>query len=243
MKTLFVTGTDTGVGKTWIACLFVRHLLSLGIRTGAYKPVCSGAEVDSAGDMHWTDVDALRNACGTEQPLDLVCPQRFIAPVSPNVAAGLEGRTVNDHLLTAGIEQWRPLADWLVVEGAGGIYCPLSNQSSVMDLARRLSGPVIVVAANRLGVISHARLTIQALRSEGLSDIAVVLNDMMPPETCDTDPSLLTNSQQLRHWIPDLPLFHCAWRGTRLTPLTDFTTASGDFPRMIIPADPQKSAD
>jgi dethiobiotin synthetase len=223
MKTLLVTGTDTGVGKTWIACLLIRNLLSQGFRTGAYKPVCSGAELDSAGELRWSDIDALRRACGNRPSIELVCPQRFRAPVAPNVAAGLEGRDVNDELLHGGIEPWRSLVDWLVIEGAGGIFCPLSNQSTVMDLARQLAGQVIVVAANRLGVINHTRLTVEALQAEGISVSAIVLNDTVPPETARSDLSSATNADQLTYWIPKIPMFNCAWQSTRLTPSSSAT--------------------
>jgi len=226
MNTLLVTGTDTGVGKTWIACLLIRNLLLQGFRAGAYKPVCSGAEVDSAGVARWSDIDALRSACDSVPAVDLVCPQRFKAPVAPNVAAGIEGRELNDGLLIGGIEPWRSLVDWLVIEGAGGIYCPLSNQSTMMDLARQLSSPVVVVAANRLGVINHTRLTVHALQTEGIPVSAIVLNEAVPPTAAESDFSRSTNADQLRHWIPNTPLFHCAWQSTRLTRITPAHSAT-----------------
>jgi len=178
MKTIFVTGTDTGVGKTWVSCLIIRQLRSLGLRVGAYKPVCSGASVDSQGKLRWDDVELLSRACDTDPPLDLVCPQRFAAAVAPNVAARLQGTPVDDRVLSTGIELWRSRADWLIVEGAGGLYCPLSDARSVLDLAMELSGPVVVVAANRLGAISHSRLTVGTLKSCGLSVAALVLNEV-----------------------------------------------------------------
>ena len=217
MKTLLVTGTDTGVGKTWISALLVRHFRAHGIRTGAYKPVCSGAEMASDGNFVWADVEALRAACGNEPPLDRVCPQRFHAAVAPNVAAALEGRTVNNHQLADAINAWSPFADQLIVEGAGGIFCPLSNQSTVMELARKLNGPVIVVAANRLGVINHTRLTVNALQSQGLKVTAIVLNETAAEVLKNSDPSTSTNALQLMHWVPNIPLFHCDFGAEALT--------------------------
>lgn len=212
MKTVFVTGTDTGVGKTWVSCLIIRHLRSLGLRTGAYKPVCSGASVDSHGKLRWDDVESLSRACGTNPPPDLVCPQRFAAAVAPNVAAGLQGTSVDDRLLSTGIEPWRSQADWLIVEGAGGWYCPLSDARSVADLAMELNGPVVVVAANRLGAISHTRLTVSALKSCGLSVAAIVLNEVHTPDAASQ-----SNADQLRQWIPDVPLLYCAWQSDVLS--------------------------
>ncbi len=212
MKTLFVTGTDTGVGKTWVSCLIIRQLLSLGLRVGAYKPVCSGASVDSHGKLRWDDVESLSRACGTDPPLDLVCPQRFASAVAPNVAARLQGTSVDDRLLSTGIEPWRSQADWLIVEGAGGLNCPLSDARSVADLAMELSGPVVVVAANRLGAISHTRLTVATLKSCGLSVAAIVLNEVPA-----LDAAAQTNADQLRQWIPDVALLHCDWQADALT--------------------------
>jgi dethiobiotin synthetase len=220
MKTLLVTGTDTGVGKTWISSLLIRHFRNHGIRTGAYKPVCSGAETDSFNNCVWSDVEALRAACGTDPPLDRICPQRFQAAVAPNVAATLEGRSVDDRQLTSAIDAWRPFADQLIVEGAGGIFCPLSDESTVMELAQYLNGPVIVVAANRLGVINHTRLTVDVLLSRGVQVTAIVLNETAVDLMTDSDPSKTTNSLQLQKWIPNVPLLHCDFGAATLTALT-----------------------
>ena len=228
MKTLFVTGTDTGVGKTWVSCLIIRKLRSHGLRVGAYKPVCSGASADPHGNLQWDDVESLSRACGTNPPLDLVCPQRFVAPVAPNVAARLQGRCVDDRLLSTGIDFWRAQADWLIVEGAGGVYCPLSDARSVVDLAMELNGPVVVVAANKLGVISHTRMTVAALKSCGLSVAAIILNEVHAPNevvpaesSTPDDLAAQSNADQLRHWIPDVRLFHCAWQADALTVLAN----------------------
>ncbi len=217
MNTLLVTGTDTGVGKTWITSLLVRQLQQHGLRVGAYKPVCSGAEVDDQGNAVWSDVEALRAACADLPPIDHVCPQRFQAAVAPNVAAGLEGRTVDDEGLFQGTDVWRPVVDWLVVEGAGGIFCPLSDRSTVMELALRLKGPIIVVAANRLGVISHTRMTVEILKARGLEATAIVLNEIAATQGSAMDPSILTNALQLQHWIPEVPLFRCDFQSAKLT--------------------------
>ncbi len=224
MKTLLVTGTDTGVGKTWISSLLVRQLQQHRLRVGAYKPVCSGAEIDQHGNTAWSDVEALRAACGNQPPIDHVCPQRFQAAVAPNVAATLEGRTVDDDRLLKGTDVWKPLVDWLVVEGAGGIFCPLSDRSTVMELAQQLHGQIIVVAANRLGVINHTRLTVEILKSRGLAVTAIVLNEIAATEGSAmegsaVDPSVSTNGRQLQHWIPEVPLFHCDFQAAKLTAL------------------------
>lgn len=219
MKTLLVTGTDTGVGKTWITCLLVREMRRLQLRTGAYKPVCSGAETDASGNIFWSDVEFLRDACGDSPPVDLVCPQRYQAASAPNVAAAQEQRHVDNLLLLQGIEAWRPLVDYLIIEGAGGIFCPLSDSTTVLDLAAQLKTAVIVVAANRLGVINHTRLTVEATQTFGLSVVAIVLNEVTPPELSVADASLMTNAMQLQKWIPTVPIFRCAFQAHSVTAL------------------------
>lgn len=226
MKTILVTGTDTAVGKTWISSILIRLLNQTGIRTGGYKPVCSGAELSQDGSTFWADVDALRAACltGLKENVvseSLVCPQRFQSPVAPNVAARLEGGEVDDLLLCEGVNAWRGKVEQLVVEGAGGLYCPLSDRTTVLDLAVDLQPTVVVVAANRLGVISHTRLTVETLKRHGLNVAAVVLNEVRPNQS-DPDQQLVrdSNAAQLMHWLPQTPLFACEWNQHVLTCLS-----------------------
>jgi len=224
MKTLLVTGTDTGVGKTWVTSLLVRFFRQQAIRTGAYKPVCSGAELSSTGEVLWADIEALRSACGTDPEIDLVCPQRFHAAVAPNIAARMENRCVDSRLLIDGVARWSSHVDQLVIEGAGGIFCPLSDELTVMDVAVQLNTPTIVVAANRLGVINHTRLTVEALQTHGVNVVAVVLNEISSVVPENADPSIPTNAAQIRHWLPKIPLFHCPWRGTEITAISETTS-------------------
>ncbi len=204
MQTIFVTGTDTNVGKTYISCLLIRKLRQSGFSVGAYKPVCSGAEFDSTGIPVWADVESLRSATGLDLPIDMVCPQRFLAAVAPNVAARLEGKAVSSELLVAGVSAWQDKVDVLIIEGAGGLYCPLSDDLTVLDLAVQIQTPVLVVAANRLGVISHSRLTVDRLRQSGLHVAGVILNELQV--ATDGDASLESNAHQLAHWLPDVAL-------------------------------------
>ncbi len=214
MQTIFVTGTDTNIGKTYVSCLLIRKLRATGLTIGAYKPVCSGAEFDADGRPSWTDIKTLRSAAGAEWSLDLICPQRFLAAVAPNVAAELEGTAVSHDLLWKGFAAWTTRVDALIVEGAGGICCPLSNEVTVLDLATQIQAPVLVVAANRLGVISHTRLTVDRLRQSGLDVIAVILNEAGTADS--TDASVTTNAGQLSHWIPNIPVLHVAFCGQEI---------------------------
>ena len=214
MQTLFVTGTDTNVGKTFVSCLLMRKLRRAGLTVGAYKPACSGAELNAAGLAVWSDVEALRSAIGAEYPLDLICPQRFQAAVAPNVAAELEGTTVSSDLLRTGFAAWENKTDAMLVEGAGGVFCPLSNDLTVLDLATSIDAPIVIVAANRLGVISHTRLTVEVLRQSGLDVAAIVLNEVNPRDATDLSPN--TNAKQLAHWIPDVALLHVEFDGDEI---------------------------
>lgn len=180
MQGLLITGTDTGVGKTSVACGIVRSLREAGVRVGAYKPVCSGAEVDADGTQRWPDVEALAAALGGDVPPERICPQQFAAPLAPTAAARLERRRIDETLLMSGIDAWRGDADLLVIEGVGGLLCPLTDAGTVADFAQRVGVPLIVVAALRLGVINHTLLTLEVARSRGLHVAGLILNEVGP---------------------------------------------------------------
>lgn len=179
-RRLFITGTDTGVGKTYLTCWLARQLRAQGLRVGAYKPACSGA-IERDGRMTWEDVDQLSAALGNEFPADLICPQTFRAPLAPPVAAREEGRSVDESLLVQGAARWDSIVEVVLIEGAGGWLSPLSQNLTVADLAVRLAAPVVVVAANRLGVINHTLLTVESIRSRGLGVAGVILNEAAEP--------------------------------------------------------------
>lgn len=168
---VFVTGTDTGVGKTVVACALLRALRSRGLDAGAMKPIETG--VGAEGPL---DALALRAAAGVEDALDDVCPQRFALPAAPTVAADAEARRVDLAAIDAA---WTRLSDrhaWMVVEGAGGLLAPAAEGLSMADLAARLALPVVVVARGALGTINHTRLTLEAARARGLQVVGLVIS-------------------------------------------------------------------
>ena len=179
---LLVTGTDTGVGKTWVTALIVRQLLAEGHRTGVYKPACSGAETRPDGTSFWPDLEVLREATGGQWSLDEICPQRFQQPLAPPVAARLEGRTVDSQLLRSAARRWDGLVDLLVIEGVGGLLCPLTEEETVADLAASLEAPLLIVARAGLGTINHTLLTVEMAASRGLKVAGVLLNEEVPAE-------------------------------------------------------------
>jgi dethiobiotin synthetase len=198
MRGLFITGTDTGVGKTFVACGILRELTAAGVRAGAYKPVCSGAEAAPGGPRRWPDVDALADVLGGKFPAERICPQCFAAPLAPPLAAQREGRRVDPALLTAGREWWSDRVDVLIVEGAGGLLSPVADGRSNADLAGQFGYPLLVVAADRLGTINHTLLTVEAAVARGLRVAGVLLSRVCDPP----DASVESNCDELRRLSP-----------------------------------------
>lgn len=180
MLGLFITGTDTGVGKTWTTCALIRAARDAGLSVGAWKPVCSGAEFDATGHPRWEDIDALSAALGGQFPSERICSQRFLAPLAPPAAAAAEGRRIDLSSLKADVDWWRERVEFLIVEGAGGWLCPLTGEHTLADLGVELGFPVVIVAANRLGTVNHTLLTAEAITRRGLRLAGVVLNDVAP---------------------------------------------------------------
>lgn len=198
-KSLFITGTDTEIGKTHVTCLIARQMIGRGYRIAAYKPACSGATIGAPhsrggpATATWDDIERLKAVIGPDWPEEIICPQRFLAAVAPPVAARLEGRSVDFDLLVQGSRKFDRV-DMLLIEGAGGWLSPLTESASVADLANALGAPVIVVARNGLGTINHTLLTIESIRSRGLEIAGVVLNE---PKPSLDDLSTATNAAEI----------------------------------------------
>ena len=173
---LFVTGTSTGVGKTVVTCQIARALRAAGTHVGVYKPACSGAELDDAGNRFWGDVRALSAAVGDVFPEEWICPQRLAAPLAPPSAARLEGKSVDSGLLRTGAAHWNGRVELLLVEGVGGLLCPLTDDETVADFAGDLGFPLLIVASLELGTINHTLLTVEVARARGLPIAGVVMN-------------------------------------------------------------------
>jgi dethiobiotin synthetase len=188
MRGLFVTGTDTGVGKTEVACALVGGARAAGLDVGAMKPAQSGLVPGEA-----SDAERLRQAAGGADPMDLVCPYQFGPPLAPGVAARLAGVEIS---LPRIVEAARALAARhaaLLVEGAGGLLVPLTPAGTYADLAVALGLPVLVVARAGLGTVNHTALTLEALRARGLAVAGVVLNRTVP----DDDASVPHNAAEI----------------------------------------------
>ncbi len=176
---LFVTGTDTDVGKTLAATALMFHYRRQGLRVVGMKPVAAGCHETAAGWKN-EDVEALLAASNVEAPIEAVNPYAFREPIAPHLAAGREGRTIDLGRIVAGFEALRALADMVVVEGAGGFLVPLNDTEDFGDLAQRLALPVVLTVGLRLGCINHALLTQEAIEARGLRLAGWIANRIDP---------------------------------------------------------------
>lgn len=165
---IFVTGTDTGVGKTVIACALVRGLRQCGQRVAVMKPVASGARPTPEG-LRNDDALALMEAAASPAVYADVNPYCFEPPVSPHIAAKEAGINIEVSMIRAKFLQMAAGADWVIVEGAGGWHAPLSDHQTMADLAWELSIPALLVVGVRLGCLNHAHLTRLGIESHGVS--------------------------------------------------------------------------
>jgi dethiobiotin synthetase len=175
----FITGTDTGVGKTRVACSLLRALGAAGIRTTAMKPVAAGAVSDDQGLLN-EDVAALIAAGALTAPRTLINPYCFAPAIAPHIAAAQAGVTIDLDVIAHAFEALAANAECVVVEGAGGFCVPLGDATDGGDLAQRLGLPVILVVGLRLGCLNHALLTAQAIRARGLMLAGWIANQIDP---------------------------------------------------------------
>jgi len=143
-----------------------------------HKPVCSGMETGPDGEKFWPDIAILSEATGGRYSAERICPQRFEAPLAPPVAARLEGTTIDGGQLRSAARWWQGRVDLLLIEGVGGLLCPLTETETVADLAGDLGYPLLIVARLGLGTINHTLMTVQTARSRGLAVAGIILNDL-----------------------------------------------------------------
>ncbi len=176
----FVTGTDTGVGKSLVACALMWHLRARYARIAGMKPVAAGTVRGPSGQWSNEDVLALQAAASVDLPQSLVNPYLLHAPVSPHIAAQREGVSIALEAITKACSSLREMSDALVVEGAGGFRVPLSATLDGADLALALGLPVILVVGLRLGCLNHAMLTAESIAARGLRLVGWVANHLDP---------------------------------------------------------------
>ena len=176
---LFITGTDTGVGKTLIATALVHGFAQSGKRVIGMKPVAAGALLFD-GKLLNDDVVQLMAASNVEAPLSLINPYVFEPPVAPHIAAAQAGISMSISKLKSDFESLRDTADVVVVEGAGGFLVPLNDKEDMADLAMALDLPVVLVVGMRLGCLNHALLTVAAIEARGLRLAGWIANSIDP---------------------------------------------------------------
>ncbi len=172
---LFITGTDTGVGKTYVACGIARSLADCGVDVGIMKPVETGCR-KNRDKLIPADAVSLIHAAGVNDALDLVNPYRFSRPLAPSIAARFERKRIDPAKIRNSFRLLARLHDCMIVEGAGGIMVPLTDDYSYLDLASAFSLPVVIIARPCLGTINHTLLTISAIRKRRLTIAGVVIN-------------------------------------------------------------------
>jgi dethiobiotin synthetase len=169
---VFVTGTDTGVGKTVVTAALARALKRHGLRVGVMKPVETGIV---PGDAH-TDSMRLRQAADVADPSELIGPYRLVAPLAPLAAAEAAGIVIDVPLIEKAFRRLAGRYPVVLVEGVGGIRVPIAEKVDVLDLIQLLGLPTVVVGRAALGGINHALLTVERLQARGLPVLALVLN-------------------------------------------------------------------
>jgi dethiobiotin synthetase len=191
MKTLFITGIDTGIGKTYVGRILVKALLNAGHSCVPRKPIETGCEI-SNDELIPEDALKYFQSANAEIPLTEICPYRYELPISPERAIRLAGDSITvEDLATRCIPADDP--EYLFVEGAGGFYSPLCTDGLNADLAQTLKAGVILIVKDRLGCINQALLNIEAIKNRQLKLLAVVLN-----QTCEHEESSMDNLDDLR---------------------------------------------
>lgn len=178
-KTYFVTGTDTEVGKTVASCALLQAATQLGFKTAGYKPVASGSEQTPQG-LRNGDALFLHANSSLSLTYDEVNPIVFEAPTSPHIISEKMAMPIDFTIMSDGLKQLQSKAQWVLVEGAGGWYTPLSTQKNYADWVIEQQLPVIMVVGIKLGCINHALLTAESIKLSGLPFVGWIANEIEP---------------------------------------------------------------
>ena len=199
---LFITGTDTGAGKTVLTALLAQFLAAQKIRVAAFKPVCSGGRADA---------EIIRAAIGGTLTLDEINPWHFRAAIAPSLAAKLENKSVTLAQVLAHVRAARKNFGVTLVEGAGGLLSPIGEDFDSRDLISALRATPIIVAPDKLGVVNHLRLTLEALPKKHRAQAKIVLMSPAKPDAATS-----ANAQLLGEFFPAEKIFTLPWLGKKL---------------------------
>lgn len=191
-KGIFIAGTDTGVGKTYVAGGLARAFREQGVNVGVFKPFESGLK-EGHGDFRF-----LKEMAGVSDPDYEICPNQYEESLAPAVAAERAGREVDWCGMTDCFESLATKHSFLVVEGAGGLFVPLADQKTNFDLIKECEFPVVLVARLGLGTINHTLLSLEALAHRGLKCLGVILNQTTSEKTLADE----TNPEVLKKMMP-----------------------------------------
>ena len=200
MPALFVTGTGTDIGKTYVSCALIRALKARGAAVDAFKPVVSGFD---PRDATGSDPARLAAALGDPGGVFRIAPRRYRAPLSPNIAARLEGQTLSldDMVIDAMARTAETRDGLLLIEGAGGVMSPLTDTATNLDMIAALGAPVLLVAGSYLGTISHVLTALVALRAARARVATVVMSESLDA------PDLTQTAQALTPFLDGISLF------------------------------------
>lgn len=212
MRSLLITGTDTGVGKTFVGCGLAAALTERGCSVGVLKPAETGCALQD-GELLPDDAPRLAAFARSTLPVDQLCPYRFAPPLAPSVAAEMAGVSIDPQRLRAVFQAQVPHHDVMLVEGAGGLLVPLVGRYSFADLARELELTLLVVMGSKLGALNHTLLTLHCAQAMALPVAGYIVNHPFPT----VDLAIQTNVRTLAG-LTDVPC-----RG-----VIPFTALSGD---------------
>ena len=193
----FVTGSDTGVGKTFFCSLLIRALRARGLDTVGFKPICCGERDDAL---------LLHSAAGGTVSLNDVNPVWLRVPAAPYSASLIEGRVVDLDLVRRTFTRLSATHSSMIVEGVGGWRVPIAHDYFLSDLATEFALPVVVVVSNRLGALNHTLLTVEAIRAAGLVCAGIILNQPAPP--ADPPDSAVATNRAVLEEVVDVPILY-----------------------------------
>jgi dethiobiotin synthetase len=230
-KGIFVTGSDTGVGKTVVAAGLVRLARTVGICAIAVKPIETGCQVRS-GALFPEDGAFLREAAERHLSLDECVPFRFSMPASPARAAAMEGRNLKVSDVEEHVRALAEDADLTVVEGAGGLMVPIQDRLMMIDLAERLGYPILLVGRMRLGTLNHTVLSVTALKARGMRVAGIVLSCSAP----DTGPEEQFTAGDLARLVEDVPVVVLPFLGPEVVGDAEriASTIASNWPAMLV---------
>lgn len=183
MRGIFITGTDTGVGKTAVAGGLAGAIKKRGINVGIMKPVQTGGKKDENGNLYSEDAAFIMKTADIKENLNLVNPICLEPPLAPSIAAKLSGIIVDIKKIKSSFNKLKEKYEFLIVEGAGGIIVPIKENYLMRDLIIDLKLPAVIIARPTLGTINHTVLTVKYLDEKGIKVAGIILNNLDPDKT------------------------------------------------------------